>query len=414
MDVYYLRMKVLYIHQYFKTPQEGGAIRSYYIAKGMVRQGFEVEMITAHNDSEYRQVTVEGIIVHYLPVTYHSEMHTLQRILSFMSFVRRAKKVIPTIEKFDLVYATSTPLSVGLIARWVQKKYKVPYYFEVRDLWPTAPIVLGAIKGYFIKKKLYQLEAKIYQHADKIIALSPGMQSWIQKVAPLKETHVIPNMADCDFFKIEQKDPRLLEFYHVAQPFVITYFGNIGISNHLEFFLELAAEASKEKLSIDFKIVGTGPRLRNIKQLSYTKKLTNVEFIPYQNKEGVKDILNITDATYTCFANLPILATNSPNKLFDSLAAGKLTVVNTPGWTKDLVTSNKCGFYTDPLNPRDFIEKIKPFLTDKVLLETYMKNARKTAETKYSRNLQVAKLISILRNEYPSKISGAEVYTLTA
>ena len=407
-------MKILYIHQYFKTPQEGGAIRSYYIAKGMVDQGFEVVMITAHNESEYRQAEIEGITIHYLPVVYRSEMRSFQRIRSFMRFVRKTKKLVPSLGKFDLVYATSTPLSVGLIARWIQRKYKVSYYFEVRDLWPTAPIALGTIKGGFLKKKLYQLEARIYQHADKIVALSPGMQEWIEKVVPSKEIHVIPNMADCEFFKMEQKDPKLLEFYHVTQPFVITYFGSIGMSNHLEFFLELAREASQEKLGIDFKIVGAGSQLSNIKRLSYTKKLTNVEFIPYQNKEGVKDILNITDATYTCFANIPILSTNSPNKLFDSLAAGKLTIVNTPGWTKDLVTSNQCGFYTDPLNPKDFIEKIKPFLSDRTLLETYMRNARRTAEIKYSRKSQVNKLISILKNEYPSGISDAEAYTLTA
>ncbi len=147
---------------------------------------------------------------------------------------------------------------------------------------------------------------------------------------------------------------------------------------------------------------------------SYLQKLTNVEFIPHQNKEGVKDILNISDATYVCFSNIPVLATNSPNKLFDSLASGKLTIVNTPGWTKEMVEKYQCGFYADPLNPQDFVARIKPFLEQRDLLERHKKNARSIAEQHYSKRLQVQKLVSILNNEKQIRVSGSEVYILTA
>jgi len=184
-------MKIIYIHQYFKTPQEGGAIRSYYLAKGLVDDGFEVEMITAHNESTYRNVSIEGINVHYLPVPYDNGMGFVQRVLAYIKFIQKSKKEIKKIQNADLVYATSTPLTVGIIALWAKRKFNLPYYFEVRDLWPTAPIQVGVVKGAFFKKWLYSLEAKIYKGAEKIIALSPGMRDWIKEVVPEKPVYMI-------------------------------------------------------------------------------------------------------------------------------------------------------------------------------------------------------------------------------
>lgn len=407
-------MKILYIHQYFKTPQEGGAIRSYYLGRGLVENGFEVEMITTHNEKTYRKAKIDGITVHYLPIPYQNAMGAVKRVRSFLTFVRKSKKIIKTIKGIDRAYVTSTPLTVGLIGMWMKKKLGIPYIFEVRDLWPTAPIEIGMIKGALIKKWLFRLEARIYENAEKIVALSPGMRDWIKKVVPEKEVYMIPNMADCQFFTKEIKDPKLVEFYHVNEPFVITYFGSIGTANRLEFFLDIARKSLENELNINFKIVGDGGRLSSVKLSAYLKKLSNVEFIRHQNKGGVKDILNISDATYVCFADLPVLATNSPNKLFDSLASGKLTIVNTPGWTKDLVEKYNCGFYANPNKPEEFLKLIKPFLENRSLLDTYKNNARQIAERHYSKKLQVQKLVSVMNNEKQIRVSDSEVYILTA
>ncbi len=409
-----MAQRILYIHQYFKTPQEGGAIRSYYLAKGLVENGFEVELLTTHNEAIYTKADIDGIKVHYLPVNYSNEMGFIKRIWSFMKFVRLAKRYAKNIKNIDKAYITSTPLTVGLIGLWLKKKRGIPYLFEVRDLWPTAPIELGAIKSAPLKNYLYRLEKKIYQEAEKIVALSPGMRDWIKKVAPEKEVFMIPNMADCQFFKMELKDPKLVEFYHAQKPFVITYLGSIGVTNHLEYLLDIASESKKLGLNLDFKIVGQGSQLSNIKLLTYLRKLSNVEFIGHQNKEGVRRILNITDATYVSFANIPVLATNSPNKMFDSLASGKLTIVNSKGWTKDLVEQYKCGFYADPENTNEFFEKLTPFLEQKELIDSYKKNARQIAEKLYSRKLQVEKLTKVLNNESQIRTSENEVYILTA
>ena len=409
-----MKGKLLYIHQYFKTPQEGGAIRSYYLARGLVKKGFEVEMIAGHNESVYAMKVIDGIKVHYLPVTYRNDMGFLRRIKSFVRFVKLAKEYASKIDGIEKAYITSTPLTVGSIGLYLKKKKGIPFTFEVRDLWPKAPIEMGFFKNPMVKKWLFLYEKKIYQAAEKIVALSPGMRNWIKEVAPSKDIYMVPNMADCEFFQKELKDPKLIEFYHADHPFVITYLGSIGQTNHLEFLLDIAEECKRKQLNIDFKIVGKGSRLRKIKQIAYENQLNNVEFIGHQNKEGVRRILNITDATYVSFKDIPVLATNSPNKLFDSLASGKLTIVNTPGWTKDLVEKYQCGFYADPHKPLEFIQKLKPFIVQKELLEKYKNNSRSIAEKLYSKRLQIEKIAGILDNQQTIKISEDEVYILTA
>ncbi len=160
-------MKILYIHQYFRTPEEGGAIRSYYLAKGMVDNGIEVEMITSHNKRYEEVKNIEGIKVHYLPVFYQNELGFGKRIIAFYRFMKLVRRKARAIKNVDLCYATSTPLTIGLSALKIKKELGIPYYFEVRDLWPEAPVQLGIIKNRFIKLYLERLEKKYIKMLKK-------------------------------------------------------------------------------------------------------------------------------------------------------------------------------------------------------------------------------------------------------
>ncbi len=390
-------MKVLYIHQYFRTPDEGGAIRSYYLAKGMVDNGIEVELITSHNKPYQEIKNIEGIKVHYLPVYYDNDLGFGKRILAFYKFMRLVRKKAREIKHIDVCYATSTPLTIGLSALKIKKELGIPYYFEVRDLWPEAPVQLGFIKNRFLKAYLEWLEKKVYKHADKIIALSPGIKEQIERRQPNKTVEVIPNMSDIDFFKPETKNPELEELFNVKDKMVVSYFGAIGAANHLEYLLAAANASLKAKLPVVFLIIGVGSQTDKIKYIAKHFNLTNVRFIQFQNKHNLKRLLNVTDAAYVSFAKKPILETNSPNKFFDALASGKLIITNTKGWVKDICEKNKCGFYYDPNKPEDFVNHIQQFLQEKGRLQKFQLNSRIVGETQFSRTAQVEKLMAILR-----------------
>lgn len=389
-------MKIIYLHQYFKTPEEGGAIRSYLISRALVQAGFQVEVITSHNQKGYICKNIDNIKVHYLPVYYDNKLGTLFRIVSFLKFtwrcyfrarsILRQNKDIPC-----LCYATSTPLTVGWVALKLSQWLKLPYYFEVRDLWPQAPVELGVIKHQWIKRNLYQLEQRIYQGAQKIIALSPGMAASINRTITTEKVTMVSNMADCDFFKPSNKT--------LGNSFVISHIGTVGVANHLEYFIEIARLAQKTRLDqLQFWIIGEGKCLEKIR--CQAKSLKNVIFHAPTNKAGVKKILDQSQATYTSFLQKPVLETNSPNKFFDSLAAGKLSIVNTKGWLKELVENNQCGFYANPLEPTHFIQQISPFLKNPALLKESQQNARNLAENLFSTEQLTQKVVYLVKQHF--------------
>lgn len=390
-------MHILYVHQYFKTPEEGGAIRSYYLAKGLVDAGHTVTMLTAHSGSKYKKMFVDGIHVHYLPVRYHQRMKSLARIKAFLMFVWLVCKKATLFRKADVCYITSTPLTVGLIGLYLRRQFKIPFYFEVRDLWPEAPVQMQLVTSKLAQRLLYRLEKRIYRRAHALVALSPSIEQYIRRIVPQQKIHLIPNMADCRFFSQAERNVYHERQFGVEGKFVVTYFGSVGRVNHLEYLVDAARACQQKQLhDVQFLMVGEGSELDRIKAYAQRLDLGNMRFIPHQNKYGLLSVLNITDATYVSFADLPVLQTNSPNKFFDALAAGKLCITNTRGWLADMVEENRCGFYASPHQPESFVAQLAPFVNDRARLASYQTNARTLGERQFEREQQVNALLDSL------------------
>jgi len=378
-------MRILYIHQYFKTPDEGGANRSYFMAQALMAKGHEVEMLTAHNEDKDSSTQIDGLPVHYLAVKYENQFGFLQRIIAFIRFVVLSKRFIKKRNDYDKIIATSTPLTVGFIALWAKNKYQIPFIFEVRDLWPEAPIQMGVIKNPLSKMWLQKKELKFYKEAERVIALSPGMRNHIERRAPEVKVELIPNVADCDFFqRVEEKDEDLVLQYGVKDKFVVSYFGAVGPVNDLMSLIK-CAELSAH-LPIRYLIMGEGSSLPAVKLYVAKHQLKNIFFIPYGTKQDVKDVMNVTDACYVSFLHKPVLRTNSPNKFFDAIASGKLIITNIQGWIRGLVEKRHIGFFADSDFPAEFGEKITPFIESQELLRKYQIASRDTAEQFFSRN----------------------------
>jgi glycosyltransferase involved in cell wall biosynthesis len=263
----------------------------------------------------------------------------------------------------------------------------LPFIFEVGDLWPDAPIQLGFIKNYFFKSALYSLERTIYRQAQSVVALSPMIRDAIDKKVPGKRIDLIPNMSDTAFYKPEVKDAALQQKFGVADKFVISYIGAVGFANGLDYYLECARACQKAGASVQFLLCGDGAMRAHIKAMAQKLGLNNLTFIDFQNRDGVREVMNVTDAVFICYRPAPILQTGSPNKYFDGLAAGKLIIVNFGGWIKEEIEAHTCGVYTDSRNPAGIVKLLEPFMSDRALLLEYGKRSRKLAETRYSREL---------------------------
>jgi glycosyltransferase involved in cell wall biosynthesis len=289
------------------------------------------------------------------------------------------------------------PLTVGLIGRWLKFRYRLPFIFEVGDLWPDAPIQMGFVQNHFFQRALYAIEKAIYHQARSVVALSPAIRAAIEAKSPGKKVHLIPNMADCEFFKPEDKQLSLESKFGVQGKFVISYIGALGVANGLDYFMECAHAATKRELPIHFLLCGDGAMRDSLEANIKRLNLKNVSLLDFVNREGVREIMNVTDAVFICYKNVPILETGSPNKFFDGLAAGKMIVINFGGWIRREIENERCGVFADPLQPTDFVKRISPFLSDRSLLKQYQTASRRLAENKYSRTLLSAEYLKIFQ-----------------
>lgn len=388
-------MKVLILHQHFNTPEKGGALRSYYLAKALVDHGIETVMITGSNEKKYRQENYEGIEVHYLPIAYDNSFGFAARSFSFLKYIKQSVTIAKKIPEVDVYYAISVPLTIGLAAIWLERKTKVPFVFEVGDLWPDAPIQMGFVKNYFLIQLLFQLEKLIYRKAKFIVALSQPIKDAIEKKVSGKKIQIIPNISDCDFYKPEIKDPALEEKFNVKGKFVVSYIGTAGVANGLDHFLECANASRKANLPINFILSGDGAILPHLKASAERLGLKNISFTGFVNRAQVKEVMNITDAVFVSFKNVPILQTGSPNKYFDGLASGKMIIVNFGGWIKNEIEKVGCGIYLNPQQPSEFVNKIEPFVLDRSRSREFQRAARALAESNYNRKKLSSQFVNI-------------------
>jgi glycosyltransferase involved in cell wall biosynthesis len=150
----------------------------------------------------------------------------------------------------------------------------------------------------------------------------------------------------------------------------------------------------KAHLPIHFLLCGEGAMKEQLQRTAERLHLTNVSFVPFQNRDGVKELLNVTDAVFICYQPVPILESGSPNKYFDGLAAGKLIIINFDGWIRHEIEAEECGFAVNAKDPSTFASKITSYLEDNDRLKRSQERSRALAEKKYSRKLLSEKFFS--------------------
>jgi glycosyltransferase involved in cell wall biosynthesis len=398
-------MKILYIHQYFVTPQEPGATRSYWISKELVKRGHHVTVITGNSESKHEpgRFDRDGIDVIYVNNYYNNTQTKIQKVWSFIKFIFQSIKVAAKEKDVDLVYATSTPLTIGAVALALRRIKGWRYVFEVRDLWPEFPIQVGAITNPVFIWLLRKFEKRIYKRSEHVVALSPGMQEGVIKAGtPIEKTSMIPNMSKPDIFYPHEVNMDIVKQFEIdLTKFNVIHFGMLAVANGLEYIVKAAIELKKRgDESIQFLFMGEGAMQPMLEEMVRENDLHNVRLLGNYKVGIVAEVTNCCDASITSFKNLPILATNSPNKLFDSLSAGKTIIVNSAGWTKDMVEKDNCGFYVDPEKSDMLADKLLEVKDNKPLLEEWGKNARRLSVEVYDKAKLSAQVADVLEETY--------------
>ena len=202
-------MKILYIHQYFNTPSMPGSTRSFEFARRLVKRGDTVYMITTNWQGRSKQSfsLIEGINVYWAPISYSNKMSYFKRSSIFILFLWYVFTIGRKLN-YDLIIASSTPLTVAIPSIMLKKLKGVKMIFEIRDLWPQLPIAIGAIKSKLLIKLAKWLEKKTYNNSNHIICLSSGMKSELSLLNPASKISVVTNLSISKVVPAKAADPK--------------------------------------------------------------------------------------------------------------------------------------------------------------------------------------------------------------
>lgn len=405
-------MRILYFHQHFTTREGSGGTRSLEQARALIARGHQVTMVCGQNSRSgldlpwdastgWNRGVVEGIDVIALPLLYSNCDGIWRRMQLFLRFAWRSI-LIALRHDHDLLFATSTPLTAalpGIVSKLVCPR--IPFVFEVRDLWPDLPRALG-MKNPLLLGGMSVLEWLAYRSADACIGLSPGIVEGIKRRAPAtRVVRMVPNGCDLDLFSPARRG--LLELPGL-QPndFVAGFTGAHGAANDLGAVLDVAAELKRRgRRDIKLVLIGEGNQKDVLVARAKREGLDNCLFFPVVKKT---EIAGIT-ASFHC--GLQVLANvsafyygTSPNKFFDYISAGIPVICNYPGWVAELITERKCGLTVPPRAPRLLADALVALADDPSTRVKFARNSRLLATERFARAtlaLQFARLLESMR-----------------
>lgn len=402
-------MRVLYFHQHFSTPKGSAGIRSYGMARHLVKNGHQVTMVCGSYDKGETGLThpfkrgkrtgqVDGIDIIEFDLAYSNNDGFIKRALIFLTFALRSIWVALT-ARYDVAFATTTPLTAGIpgiFARWLRFK---PFVFEVRDLWPELPREMGVITNPVVLWAMSVLEFVSYRSAHKLIGLSPGIVEGIAKRGvPKERIALIPNGCDLDIFAGEVEPWRPAE---VAETDLMAIFaGTHGMANGLDAVLDSAAELKKrERTDIKILLIGQGKLKPSLQERAAAEELDNVVFHEPVNKARLAGLMAATDVGLQVLANVPAFYYGtSPNKFFDYIAAGLPVINNYPGWLAGMIEKHQLGFAVPPEDPCAFADALEAAAADKAALKEMGARSRQLAEQEFAREKLAAEFVAWLES----------------
>ncbi len=414
-------MRILYLHQYFTLPSGAGGTRSYEMSRRLAAAGHRVTVITSTANlgeifppaAGWQARDVEGVHLEAVGVRYDNTMSFIERIRAFVRFAARASWHAAKFDP-DIVFATSTPLTIIFPALAARLRRRVPLVFEVRDLWPDLPIAVGALRHPLLKTAARCLEWIAYHASTHVVALSPGMARGVMRRGiPASKVTVIPNGCDIALFDVPAENGdwvRVRLGLAPRQPLVV-YAGTFGLVNGLGYLVDLAASMRAIAPEIRFLLVGSGAEADELRTRSELAGiLDNTLWIwPPMPKSQVPGLMASATIAVSTFIPLKALQDNSANKFFDALAAGKPVAVNHEGWQADILRESAAGIVLPADDAARAAGLLSDFLHDPDRLGRASAASRRLAHDVFSRDLLAARLAHVLEaaaGRRPSEEAG--------
>ena len=400
-------MRILYLSQYFFPETGATQIRAYEMAKNWVQLGHQVTLISEipnhptgivpleYRGKLYQSDQLDGIEVIRVWVKASTRKNFLNRILFYLSYMFSATLAGLTLARgrYDLVFASSPPLFVGGAALALHCFKRIPMIFEARDLWPESAVALGELKNSLAIKLSTHLEETCYRESSKIVVVTQGVRDRLtSRGIPDEKISLIPNGADIELFRfngIEREKTR--SELGLQNKFIAIFAGILGLAYDMATLVE-AARLLQDEPSIEFLLIGEGPKKAETEEQINRYGLINISFLPEQPFNLMPSFLSAADVAVIPLRRVDLLKTTLPVRMFDAWACNLPVILGMEGEAQKLVEEAKGGIIIPPENPQALVAALMQLKSSPEERQKMGRNGREFTAKHYSRQSLARKL----------------------
>jgi len=404
-------MRILYLSQYFPPEMGAPAARVYELAREWAAVGHDVTVLTGFPNHptgvippEYRgqlirRERLDDINVVRTPIYAAANRGLIKRGLNYTSYAASAAALGPFLtDRPDVLIATSPQLLTAVAGLWLSALKRVPFVFEVRDLWPRSIVEVGALPaGHPAIRLLEQLEMFLYSKADRIVTVTDAFIDELgDRGVPRAKMRVVKNGVDLDLFRPSPRENEVRrELGFSPTDFVCLYVGTHGMAHGLETILE-TADRMREESNVRFVLVGEGAEKAALKAKARSMSLDSITFVDKQPRSGVALYLAASDLSLVLLRKRPLFKTVLPSKIFEIMGAARPMVLTVDGEARQLVEEAKAGVFVKPEDAADLSETILRLKNSPSLCSDMGSSGRAFVEARFSRKALAQQYLGVL------------------
>jgi glycosyltransferase involved in cell wall biosynthesis len=395
-------LHVAVFSQYHTSPDCPATSRHYTLLAQLVKHHRVTLLTTPAWRSQ--QLTQEfawvppGVELHEADIPYDNKMGPARRALAFAQYAAWAVRAGRRLSRPDVVWGISTPLTAAWAAARVARHWRVPWVFEVQDLWPSFPVAMGAVPTALARQQLFALEKRLYESAAHIVPLSPDMSDYVADLG-LPASKITTLLNGTDFDLAARATPEAVAALRHAQGLggqrVVLYAGTFGRANDMPTVVAAAEAMVAADPTVTWLFLGHGYYAPLVAAVA-ARWPSRIRLVGGQPRHAVFSWFALADVAVVSFLNLPVLDANSPAKLYDALAVGTPVVVTNKGWTKTLVEQYGCGWYAPAGNALALAAQLQAVLTTPTKLAEAGARGQQLAQRAFDRQQLAAQMQGIL------------------
>lgn len=403
-------MHILFLTDNFPPEVNAPASRTFEHCKEWVKAGHRVTVVTCAPNFPHGRVydgyvnrmlqneIMEGVRVIRVWSYITANEGFIKRILDYLSYMVTATVASPFVRNPDIVIGTSPQFFTACAAYLVSRMKKIPFIFELRDLWPESIKAVGAMQHSAVIGLLERIELFLYRKAANVVSVTNSFKK-ILVIRGIIENKIAVITGGVDTFRFypRPKDQELIEHYGLKGKFVAGFIGTHGMAHALETILEAAKQMQEEGNDVlRFILLGHGAKKQDLLAKAGGMGLSNLIFIDSVSKEQVTRYWSLLDVSIIHLKKADLFQTVIPSKLFECMGMGIPVLHGVAGESAEIIKRERVGLIFEPENAADLCDNLMRLYRDRTLYENFRKNCIAAAD-KYDRSNLATQMLSILQ-----------------